>query len=114
TTEEVRRGTQFENAVDRFAAAVDHIALHIDLDVLDPSLVPSASTPAPNGLTIKAASRMIAYVLATGKTATVTLTGLNPGAGARGDRSVQSALTLLENAMGHWKPREGVANHAES
>lgn len=114
TTEEVRRGTQFENAVDRFATAVDHIALHIDLDVLDPSLVPSASTPAPNGLTIKAASRMIAYVLATGKTATVTLTSLNPGAGARGDRSVQSALTVLENAMGHWKPREGVANHAES
>lgn len=114
TTEEVRRGTRFENAVDRFATTVDHIALHIDLDVLDPSLVPSASTPATNGLTIKAAARMITYVLATGKTATLTMTSLNPGAGVRGDRSVESALTLLENVLGHWTPREGAANHAES
>lgn len=113
TADEARGGTMFENAVDRFARNVDHIALHIDLDLLDPSLVPSASTPSPNGLTIKQAVRMIRYVLATGKTAVMTITSLNPGAGARGERSVQSALTLLETSLGEWSTTGG-STDAES
>lgn len=110
TADEVRAGTMFENAVDRFTRNIDHIALHIDLDLLDPSLVPSASTPSPNGLTIKQAARMIRYVLATGKTAVVTLTSLNPGAGARGERSLQSALDLLETSLGEWTTSGGTTD----
>lgn len=113
TSDEVRQSTRFENAIDRFAMSVDHIALHIDLDILDPTLVPSASTPSPNGLTIKQLARMVHYVLATGKTATLTVTSLNPGATTRGERSVQSALSLLESVLGNWNAPKGSA-HAES
>jgi arginase len=113
TSDESARGTIFENAIDRFALNVDFIALHLDLDLLDPSLVPSASTPAPNGLTIKQTARLIKYVIATGKTAVVTVAGLNPGAGARGERSIQSALSLLESALGAWTST-GESTHAES
>ena len=113
TSDEAARGTIFENAIDRFALNVDFIALHLDLDLLDPSLVPSASTPAPNGLTIKQTARLIKYVIATGKTAVVTVAGLNPGAGARGERSIQSALSLLESALGAWTST-GESTHAES
>lgn len=102
STDEVRADSTFENAIDRFAMHVDFIALHIDLDLLDPSLVPSASTPAPDGLTIRQATRLISYVLATGKTVVLTLTSLNPGAGDRGARSVESALSLLEKTLGAW------------
>lgn len=113
TTDESRSGTVFENAIDRFSMTVDFIALHLDLDLLDPALVPSASTPSPNGLTIKQAARMIKYVIATGKTAVVTIAGLNPGAGARGERSIQSALSLLEGSLGAWTST-GADTHAKS
>lgn len=107
------KNSVFENAVDRLSSSVDYIVLHLDLDLLDPSLVPSASTPSPSGLTIRQASRMIKYVLATGKTAVMTITSLNPGAGVRGDRSVESALSLLETSLGRWTSPGG-STHAQS
>ncbi|HWV35029.1 MAG TPA: arginase family protein [Thermomicrobiales bacterium] len=110
TANEIRTSSTFENAVDRFAMHVDFIALHVDLDLLDPSLVPSASTPSPNGLSIRQATRLVKYVIATGKTAVLTVTSLNPGAGDRGTRSVQSALTLLENTLGSWTGIGGEAD----
>lgn len=110
TAQEVRTSSTFENAIDRFAMHIDIIALHIDLDLLDPPLVPSASTPSPDGLTIRQATRLITYVLATGKTVVLTLTSLNPGAGDRGARSVQSAMSLLENALGAWTSLGGKPN----
>ncbi|MGC4193035.1 MAG: arginase family protein [Thermomicrobiales bacterium] len=86
-----------------FANHVDLIALHVDLDVLDPSLVPSASTPSPDGLTLPEASALLASVLATGKVASMTVAGLNPGAGARGTRSVESTLKLIDRTIGSWQ-----------
>ncbi|MGH2560654.1 MAG: arginase family protein, partial [Thermomicrobiales bacterium] len=44
TTDKVRAGLEFENAVSRLAEQSDVLLLHVDLDVLDPHLVPSAST----------------------------------------------------------------------
>lgn len=102
TTNDIQTGTTFENAIDRFAMHVDIIALHIDLDILDPSLVPSASTPSPDGLSIRQATRLIDHVIATGKTTVMTVTSLNPGAGDRGQRSVQTTLSLLEKTLGSW------------
>jgi arginase len=113
SADDLARDSAFENAVDRLANSVEHIALHIDLDLLDPALVPSASTPSPHGLTIRQASRMIKYVLSTGKTAVLTVTSLNPGAGARGERSTESALSLLESSLSGWTSTGGDAN-AES
>lgn len=102
TADEVRRGTMFDDAVERLARKVDVIVVHIDLDVLDPSLVPSASTPSPDGLTIKQTARLVRHAIATGKTAVVCVSSLNPGAGTRGERSISSTISLLEAALGDW------------
>jgi len=110
--DELRSGDTFAQAVGRLAEQVELLALHIDLDVLDPSLVPSASTPSRHGLTIAQAAGMIRTVIETGKTAVVCLTSLNPGAGARGERSVASALSLLETALPAWGLAKGSGNDA--
>ncbi|MGN6032182.1 MAG: arginase family protein [Thermomicrobiales bacterium] len=89
--------------IEQLASQVDLVALHIDLDVLDPSLVPSSSTPSPDGLTLSEASDILASVLTTGKVATLTVAGLNPGAGARGTRSVESAHKLIDRALSRWR-----------
>jgi len=93
----------FPVAVEKLAARCALLYLHVDLDLLDPRLVPSASTPSANGLTIDQAAAAMATVLATGKVASVCLTSLNPGAGARGERSLASALALLERALPAWR-----------
>jgi hypothetical protein len=41
--------------------------------------------------------------LATGKVAAVTVSSLNPGAGARGQRSLDSAMKTLEGAILSWR-----------
>jgi arginase len=103
TPEELRTSQSFENAVDRLADRVDAFVVNIDLDVLDPTLVPSASTPEPHGLSIKQVTRMLTYAISTGKTAIVSVTSLNPGGRQRGERSVESALSLLEASLQGWK-----------
>jgi len=45
----------------------------------------------------------MATVLRTGRVATVCLSSLNPGAGKRGERSLASALALLEQALVAWE-----------
>ena len=107
TTDEVQAGHIFENAVDRLAERVEMLYVNIDLDVLDPSLVPSATTPSPNGLSIKQASRMLKYAISTGKTAVIAVTSLNPGGRQRGERSIASALALLESSLGNWNAMKG-------
>jgi arginase len=113
TTDEIQAGLTFENAVDRLAERVEMLYVNIDLDVLDPSLVPSATTPSPNGLSIKQASRMLRYAISTGKTAVIAVTSLNPGGRQRGERSIESALALLESSLGSWNAMKGT-DHAES
>lgn len=94
---------------DRFAGVIAWLArrcsllyLHVDLDVLDPRFVPSASTPSANGLTIDELAATMTTVLETGKVAAVAVASLNPGAGARGQRSVASTLKVLEAALPAW------------
>lgn len=106
TADEVREGHSYENAIDRLASRVDVLALNIDLDVLDPTLVPSASTPSPNGLTIKQAARLLKYAVSTGKVGVMSVTSLNPGGRQRGERSVETAVALLESSLAEWKRRE--------
>jgi arginase len=113
TAEEIRQGQVFENALDRLAERVDILVVNIDLDVLDPTLVPSASTPEPHGLTIKQVARMLKYAISTGKTAIVAATSLNPGGRQRGERSVESTLTLLESSLQGWQESDKEA-HAQS
>lgn len=93
----------FAASVERLARRCTHLCLHVDLDVLDPRFVPSASTPSANGLTIEQAAAAMAAVLATGKVATVCMSSINPGAGTRGERSVASAVELLVRALPAWQ-----------
>ncbi len=103
SADELRGGVVFPAAVERLAERCDLLMLHIDADVLDPHLVPSASTPSANGLSIAEAATTLATVLNTGQVATVCLSSVNPGAGARGERSVASAVSLLEAALPAWQ-----------
>ncbi|MBA2467912.1 MAG: arginase family protein [Chloroflexia bacterium] len=89
-------------AVTRLAATCDILCLHVDLDVLDPSLVPSSVTPEPAGLTIRQAADLITVVLDTGKVGVVSLAGLNPGAGQLGRRSIASSMALIEAVIPRW------------
>ena len=99
---EVRKGDPFVDVVNRLAGRSMLLYLHVDLDVLDPRFVPSASTRAADGLTVDELTRAMATVLGTAKVAAVTVTSLNPGAGSRGQRSLDSALALLEKALPAW------------
>ncbi len=96
-------GGTLAGAVERLAAQCSLLALHVDLDVLDPHLVPSASTPSPRGLEVEQAAAAMGVVLRTGKVAAVSVAGLNPGAGGRGKRSVATTLSLLEQALAAWE-----------
>jgi arginase len=95
-------GDGFAQAIDRLARRCTLLYLHVDLDVLDPRFVPSASTPSANGLSIEELVATMATVLQTGKVAAVAISSLNPGAGARGERSVASAMKTIVGALPAW------------
>ncbi|MBA3415150.1 MAG: arginase family protein [Chloroflexia bacterium] len=95
-------GETFRATLDRLASRCTHLCVHVDLDLLDPRFVPSASTPAAEGPTVGEAAEALALVLATGKVATLCVAGLNPGAGERGKTSLGSAIGLLEQAVPAW------------
>ena len=107
STEEVCDGRPLAAAVERLAARCSLLYLHLDLDVLDPRLVPSASTPAERGLEVAETAAAMATVLGTGKVAAVCVAGLNPGAGQRGQRSIETAMALLEQALPAWDRAPG-------
>lgn len=102
TAREATTGNAHVQAIARLSEVCDNLCLHVDLDVLDPSLVPSSITPEPGGLSVGQAARLISIVLATGKVAVVSLAGLNPGAGQLGRLSTASAMSLIEAILPHW------------
>ena len=95
-------GDDFAQAIDGLTRRCAQLYLHVDLDVLDPRFVPSASTPSANGLSIEELVTTMAAVLQTGKVAAVAISSLNPGAGARGERSVASAMKTIAGALPAW------------
>jgi arginase len=95
-------GDDFAQAIDWLVRCCAQLYLHVDLDVLDPRFVPSASTPSANGLSVEELVTTMAKVLQTGKVAAVAISSLNPGAGARGERSVASAMKTIEGALPAW------------
>jgi arginase len=92
----------FADAVNELALRCDLLYLHLDLDVLDPELVPSASTPAPLGLDIKTVSAMMSAAYDTGAVAATSFSSLNPGGGRLGQRSISTTLALIERATAAW------------
>ncbi|MBA3451128.1 MAG: arginase family protein [Chloroflexia bacterium] len=102
TAGELRADDRFSGVVDWLANRCSLLYLHVDLDVLDPRFVPSASTPSANGLTVEQLVTTMSAVLNTGKVAALAISSLNPGAGARGERSVTSAMKTLTGALPRW------------
>ena len=96
------QGSSFRDAINKLASNTDLIYLHVDLDVLDPALVPSSSTPSRNGLEIGQAATLLRIVLSTGKVACISVAGLNPGAGDRGRRSLRSTTELILESVPAW------------
>jgi arginase len=112
---QLRDKSTLSEAVNRLANRCQSLVLHVDLDILDPRFVPSASTPSPDGLTVNELIGILRGVLQTGKVAVIALSSLNPGAGIRGQRSVNSAREVLLGTLPAWaetpsaagKEREG-------
>jgi arginase len=100
-------GDDFAQAIDRLMRRCTLLYLHVDLDVLDPRFVPSASTPSANGLSVDELVEAMGKVLQTGKVAAVAISSLNPGAGARGERSVASAMKTIAGALPVWTATPG-------
>jgi arginase len=95
-------GDTFAQAIDQLIRRCALLYLHVDLDVLDPRFVPSASTPSANGLSIEELIATMTTVFQTGRVAAVTISSLNPGAGARGQRSAASTMKTIEEALPAW------------
>lgn len=100
-------GATFAGAVQRLADKVDGLYVHVDLDVLDPSLVPSSSTPSPRGLSLQQLASLLSTTCSTGKVRVIGVAGLNPGAGQLGARSVESAHSLLVSVLPAWCDAKG-------
>ncbi|MCA9858367.1 MAG: arginase family protein [Thermomicrobiales bacterium] len=103
TTRELIDGSDFERAVEHLAADCDAIVLHLDIDLLDPHLVPSSTTPSEQGLDIDQCARAIRTVLGSGKVVAWTICNVNPGGGRRGERTIQSTISLVDKAIDAWE-----------
>ena len=65
-------------AVDLLAARVKTIYLHLDLDVLDPSLSPGVNFSEPGGISPDQLFDAVEHVIATGKLGAATIANFNP------------------------------------
>lgn len=104
TTKEVQSGDELARAVSRLSDDCDAIVLHLDIDLLDPHLVPSSTTPSENGLSLEAAAAATRIALGSGKVVAWTICNVNPGGGRRGERTIQSTIRLITDSIGAWAP----------
>jgi formiminoglutamase len=92
--------------VNKFAAAVDHVHLSVDLDVLSAATMPAVSAPAARGVPLEAVEWIIDAVLETRKTAAVDIVELNPSLDADG-RGAKVAARLAWQVARDWTNTEG-------
>lgn len=83
--------TSSRKVAQRLSDRADSIVCHFDVDVLDPSLVPSVNYPTENGLKLAEAVHVIRELLATGKLSVLNLTAYN----ADRDTGLSSAKTVV-------------------
>lgn len=103
STADARNAQAMGEALNRLTARCELLYVNIDLDVLDPHLVPSVTTPSPGGLDLAELTGLVRSVLATGLVAVVSVTSLNPGGGARGRKSTETAWQLLQDILADWQ-----------
>lgn len=103
TVDEARKGSGLTDALGRLAGRCELLYVNIDLDVLDPRVVPSVTTPSEGGFDLPDLKDVVRVVLETGLVAAVSLTSLNPLGGARGQTSTTSAWQVVETILSEWK-----------
>jgi arginase len=70
----------------------DWIMCHLDLDVIDPRIIPAVNYPAPGGLTLEEAATMIRTLMGSKKTKVLEITSYN----APNDEDGSSAKRIIE------------------
>ena len=103
STKAIKSGTDLESAIERMSNRCELLYINIDLDVLDPHLVPSTTTPSANGLELTELADVLVRLLETGLVAAISLTSLNPLGGARGNTSLKTAWSVVETILENWK-----------
>jgi len=70
----------------------DWIACHLDVDVIDPDIIPSVNYPTPGGLTVEETSIIVRKLFGTGKLRVIELVAYDPSK----DRRAASAKRIIE------------------
>ncbi len=95
TTQQVKKigaADVAEEAARHLDNRSDWIACHLDVDVVDPNLIPSVNYPTPGGLTLEETSMVIRRLIRTGKVRVLELAAYNPSM----DRRAASAKRIIE------------------
>ena len=95
-------GPSAEEAVAALAERVDHLYLHVDADVLDPSLMPSSPVAAPDGPDLERTLAAIRAAMATGKVRAYGVVAVDP-TGPGGPTSLASGMALLREGVAAWR-----------
>ena len=72
--------------------------LHLDLSVLDPSIMPAVDSPAANGLSLNTLSAALESITANVRIAALTITGFNP-ARDKEYLSLSTSMLAIEAAV---------------
>ncbi len=88
-------------AAKHLSDSSDWIIAHLDVDVLDPSVMPGVHFPEPGGLTSQDILEIFRALHSTGKLKVIDLTAYNPA----GDPEKQGQSLLLDLAPRLVKPR---------
>lgn len=85
--------------LDRFRGEVNHIHVSLDLDALDPSVVPGVGTPVAGGLSYREAHLLMEAIADSRLLGSLDVTEVNPILDA-GNRSAEIASELVASIMG--------------
>jgi arginase len=99
-------GSEFKTAIQELASKVDVIYLHIDLDILDESYVPTHRTKEPNGPDVDTTLAAMKTAIDTGKVEAIGMVSVYPN-GEGGEIAVQAATDLLRESVAHWNAVKG-------
>ncbi|MCR4397888.1 MAG: arginase family protein [Firmicutes bacterium] len=67
--------------ISRSLGEAGPVYLHVDVDALDPAIMPAVTFPCPGGLTLESLLVAVRVAASTGRVAAVTVASFNPGKG---------------------------------
>jgi len=102
TTQQVKKigaADVAEEAARHLDNRSDWIACHLDVDVVDPELIPAVNYPTPGGLTMEETAVVIRRLLGTGKVRVLEVAAYNPPRD-RGAASAKLVFELMKTVFG--------------